>query len=114
MVILYAVAGCTAPVVSFDNLSSLQGWLSDTLCRLATGGSFSTRKLYTDTDETLIDVQRPCILNGIEDLATRGDLLERSLILYLPSISDTARRTERELWEQFEAAWPRILGALLP
>jgi hypothetical protein len=100
-------------IVSLDNLSSLPVWISDALCRLSTGGGFSTRQLYTDSDETLIEVQRPCILNGIEELACRGDLLDRSLILYLPTISESARRAERDLWSEFEKLKPRILGALL-
>jgi hypothetical protein len=100
-------------IVSLDNLSSLPQWLSDTLCRLSTGAGFGTRKLYSDTDETLIRVQRPSILNGIEELAVRGDLLDRCVVLYLPSIPETERRSERELWSAFHAAQPRILGALL-
>src|SRR5262249_56994604 len=40
-------------VIVLDNLSSIQSWLSDCLCRLATGGGFSTRELYTDDDEII-------------------------------------------------------------
>jgi hypothetical protein len=100
-------------IVSLDNLSSLPSWLSDTLCRLSTGAGFGTRQLYSDTEEILIEVQRPAILNGIEELAVRGDLLDRCLVLYLPSIPETERRSESELWGAFRAAQPRILGALL-
>src|SRR5262249_9735457 len=59
------------------------------------------------------DAMRPCLLNGIEDLATRPDLLERSILLRLPTIEEDQRRTEEEFWANFEAARPRILGALL-
>jgi hypothetical protein len=100
-------------IVALDNLSSLPQWLSDTLCRLSTGAGFGTRQLYSDTDEILIEVKRPSILNGIEELAVRGDLLDRCLVLYLPSIPETARRSESELWSAFHAAQPQILGALL-
>src|SRR5215468_9942461 len=34
------------------------------LCRLASGGAFSTRRLFTDQDEILFAL-RPVILNGI-------------------------------------------------
>jgi hypothetical protein len=78
------IAASNGWVISFDNLSRIPHWLSDALCRLATGGGFSTRELYTDSDEVLFDAQRPLILNGIEELANRGDLLDRSVILYLP------------------------------
>ena len=98
-------------VLSFDNLSGLPDWFSDALCRLATGGGYGARMLYSDDDEKLFDAQRPIILNGIEELATRGDLLDRSILVTLP-VLDGVRR-ERELDEEFEAAHPGILGAVL-
>ena len=45
-------------LLAFDNLSSLPAWLSDALCRLASGGSFAVRQLYTDDDEVLFQ-RRP-------------------------------------------------------
>ena len=53
------------------------------------------------------------MLNGIEDLATRGDLLDRAIVINLPKISSGERKLEEKLWREFEAARPRILGALL-
>jgi hypothetical protein len=79
-------------VISLDNLSHIPVWLSDALCRLATGGAFGTRQLYENTEEVLIEAKRPVILNGIEELTTRGDLLDRSLVLTLPAIPDDKRR----------------------
>lgn len=100
-------------VLAFDNLSNVPDWLSDAMCRLATGGGFSTRQLFTDADETILDAQRPLILNGIDELTRRQDLLDRSIIVQLPPIPETQRRVESDLWAEFEAARPRILGALL-
>lgn len=99
-------------VVAFDNLSALPPWLSDALCRLSTGGGFATRELYSDSDEIIFDAQRPVILTGIEELATRGDLLDRSIVLTLPPVPEGERRTEAEFWTAFDAARPAILGAL--
>ncbi len=99
-------------VISLDNLSHLGGWLSDALCRLSTGGGFSTRELYTDSDEIIFDAKRPVVINGIEDLATRGDLLDRSLVVNLPTIREAHRRTEAEIWAEFAAVHPRLLGTL--
>lgn len=99
-------------VIALDNLSAVPGWLSDALCRLSTGGGFSTRELYSDGDEVIFDAMRPAVLTGIEELATRGDLLERCLLVSLPTIRPEQRRTEAELMAAFEAARPRILGAL--
>ena len=53
------------------------------------------------------------ILNGIEELATRGDLLDRAIVIYLPSIPEEQRRPEATLWRDFDAQHPKILGALL-
>jgi hypothetical protein len=100
-------------VVAFDNISHLPGWLSDTICRLSTGGGLGKRQLYTDQDEIVLDAQRPQVLNGITEFATRGDLLDRSIIQEQPSIGDRARRSENAFWAEFEAVRPRILGALI-
>jgi hypothetical protein len=107
------IAARHAHVLVFDNLSGLQPWLSDALCRLATGGGFATRELYSDAEETILHAQRPVILNGIDDLATRQDLIDRAIVLTLPTIPETARRQERELWEHVTATRPAILEALL-
>ncbi len=107
------IAAINGWMIVLDDLSKVADSLSDALCRLSTGGGLATRKLHTDTDETILDAQRPVILTGIEELATRGDLLDRSLVINLPAIHSSERKTERQFWAEFEAAQPRILGALL-
>jgi hypothetical protein len=98
--------------LTFDNLSHVSNSLSDALCRLATGGGLSTRELYSDDEETLFEALRPVIINGIEDLATRGDLLSRAVVLSLPPIRSETRLKEADLWREFERARPSICGAL--
>jgi hypothetical protein len=100
-------------IVAYDNLSGVSKDVSDKLCRLSTGAGFSTRGLYTDSDEIIYNAARPIILNGIDDIANRNDLADRSLIVSLPCIPDQKRKTEDELWRDFESARPEILGALL-
>src|SRR5262249_10732589 len=100
-------------ILAFDNLSGLPAWLSDTLCRLTSGVAFSTRRLFTDQDEILLPAARPIILNGIEDIITRPDLADRAILLTLAPIAERQRRPEHTLWQEFELARPRILGALL-
>jgi hypothetical protein len=107
------IAASNGHVLAFDNVSGLPGWISDTLCRLATGGGFAVRQLYTDGDEVLFDAERPVILNGIEEIVTRPDLADRSLFLMLQPILEENRRPEQELWAAFETQRPHILGALL-
>ena len=42
------IAANNGHLLAFDNLSALPTWLSDALCRLASGGGFAVRQLYTD------------------------------------------------------------------
>jgi hypothetical protein len=107
------IAAKNGHVLAFDNVSGLPNWISDTLCRLATGGGFAVRQLYTDDEETLFDAVRPIILNGIEDIVTRPDLADRALFLTLEPIAQELRRPEAELRAEFEAERPQILGVLL-
>ena len=107
------IAANNGYLLAFDNLSGLPAWLSDALCRLATGGSFAVRQLYTDDDEVLFQAARPIVLNGIEDVINRPALGDRAIFLTLAPIGETHRRVEAELWRGFEFARPRILGALL-
>jgi hypothetical protein len=93
----------------FDNVRKLSVELSDAFCRIATGGGYRTRTLYTDDEETLIHVTKPCILNGI--VASQPDLVSRCILMDLPTI--TIRRTEEELNSKFAASRPAIFAGLM-
>lgn len=99
--------------LAYDNLSNVPPWLSDAMCRLSPGGGFAKRELYTDQDEVIFDSQRPLLLTSIEEVATRSDLLDRCLIVWLPAIPEDRRRSEAELFEAFRKVRSQILGALL-
>lgn len=105
------VAALNSHVLAYDNLSGCPAWLSDGICRLATGGGIAARQLFTDTTEVLLQIARPVILNGIDDLASRPDLAERSLLVELDPI--THRRTEADLRRMYERSAGRIFGAVL-
>jgi hypothetical protein len=100
-------------VLAFDNLSNLPPWLSDSFCRIASGGSFAVRRLYTNDEEVLFQAARPIILNGIEDIISRPDLADRAIFLSLPYVAEKERRPEAQFWRDFENARPSIVGALL-
>lgn len=107
------IAANNGHVLVFDNVSGLPTWTSDTLCRLATGGGFAVRQLYSDREEVLFDAARPIVLNGIEDIVARSDLADRAVFLTLEPIPEERRRSEQELWAAFEAECPHIIGVLL-
>ena len=99
--------------LTYDNLSGIQPWLSDSFCRILTGGSFASRTLYSTTEETTIPLARPVILNGIDDIATRPDLADRVIAIELQPIKDSNRLEERHLWENFNKLKGGIFGVLL-
>jgi hypothetical protein len=98
-------------LVSFENISHLTAPMQDAMCILATGGGFAKRKLYSDADETVIQVHRPVVLNGISASITAQDLIDRTLTIETPVI--TARAEGCDLWKQFEDCHGSLFGALL-
>lgn len=107
-----SIAANNSLIIMYDNLSKIPPWLSDCLCRLATGGGFATRELYSDDEEKLFSAQRPALVNGIGNIVERPDLLDRTLPITLPTIPESKRRPESELWARFHAVRSRVLGAL--
>jgi hypothetical protein len=107
------VAALHGWVQAYDNLSAMPDWLSNGLCRLVTGGGISTRGLFTNHEEVVWSAHRPVILTSIDDIVQRPDVIDRSIFLQLRSIAPSSRRCEEDLWEEFMADYPRILGALL-
>jgi hypothetical protein len=88
--------------------------LADAACRLATGGGFGGRQLYSDHDEAIFDATRPLVFNAIPELGTaRPDFLDRALIVEFMSLPPELRRDEAGYWSDFSKQRPRILGALL-
>ncbi|MCZ6759359.1 MAG: hypothetical protein O7D29_03150 [Gemmatimonadetes bacterium] len=107
------VGAATNWVVSFNNLTHLSAGQQEALCTLSTGGGYAARTLYTNLDETVAEVKRPVVLNGINTLATAQDLIDRCFTIELPVFERSARKPERALNREFEEVWPRLFGALL-
>ncbi len=106
------VAAASGWLVALDNVSHLQPWLSDALCRISTGGAMSTRQLYTDGEEYFLEAIRPIEITGIASVITRGDLQDRSIGITLPTIPDRRRRPEVDLWAEYDRIQPAVLGAV--
>lgn len=107
------IAAANNWLVSFNNLSNLSAQQQDDLCCLATGGGFATRRLFTTSEEAIVDIKRPVILNGINDLVTAQDLIDRCIIIELPAISAKERKNDKELQAAFTRDYPAIFGGLL-
>ena len=100
-------------VVALDNLSAIPPWLSDSLCRAATGDGNVKRALYTDADLAVLKFRRCVIVNGIDVGAVRPDLAERLATVELRRIDRRRRRSEATLRQEWLQALPGILGGLL-
>ncbi len=97
-------------IYSLDNVSFVIQEMSDALCSLATGGGFARKMNYTDDEETIFDIRRVILLNGIS-FNIAPDLLSRSILIELrpPAVY----RTETEIWETVERINASVLGGLL-
>jgi hypothetical protein len=98
-------------LVSYENISYLSAPMQDALCVLATGGGFATRRFYTNTEESVITVKRPIVLNGISVAVTAQDLIDRALSVEMPVIRERIDITD--LWARFDSQRERLLGAVL-
>ncbi len=96
---------------SFENMSHLSAPMQDALCTLATGGGFAKRKLYSDADESVINIKRPVIINGISDSITRPDLIDRTLRITTPLLKIMGE--EATLETDFNKSRGAIFGGLL-
>ena len=101
-------------LISYENLSHLQPEMQDAFCTLATGGGFADRMLYTNKEESIIDVKRPVILNGISVLVTAQDLLDRTIHIDMPRIVNrkTEKQIEKEISENKGTIWAGLLDLL--
>lgn len=98
---------------SFDNIDTVSAEKSDMLCMAATGGGFAKRTLYTDDDETILSFKRCVTINGINIVTNRPDLLDRATLLELERIREVERKTEKQVWNEFNEDKAKILGAAL-
>ncbi len=110
----WVTAAAASWVVTLDNVSTVSGWLSDTLCRAVTGDGDVRRRLYTDSDLATFAFRRVLVLTGIDLGGLPGDLADRLLPVNLEPISDEARRDEASMSTvAWAATHSRILGGLL-
>lgn len=109
----WAVAAAGSHLVALDNISTIAPWLSDALCRAVTGDGLIRRRLYSDSDLTVISIRRVILLTSIDPGALRGDLADRLLPVELEQLGPTQRREDEALAREFVGLRPAILGALL-
>ena len=98
--------------ICFENVSQIYDWVSDSLCRAVTGAGFSKRELYTDDDDVIYSLKKCIAINGINLVASRPDLLERSILLELEMINKKNRKLEKVILADFQNEKAGLLGAI--
>jgi hypothetical protein len=97
---------------AFDNVSEIKPDVSDMLCRAVTGEGIEVRKLYTNGESYIRFYRRPVLINFICIDEQKEDILSRSLMIRLEPIEQDKRKTEEQLWTEFNQDKPFILGAI--
>lgn len=96
----------------FDNVSYISESASDDLCGAITGSAFSKRELYTDDDDIIYNLMNCIGINGINLVATRPDLLDRSMLIELERVDEENKKSEEDIYAAFQADLPSILGGV--
>lgn len=107
-----AIAGRHAHVLAFDNLRSFKDHMADMLCVASTGGSLTSRKLYSDADQQAIPLHVALVLNGIHSFIDQPDLAQRCLPIHLLPIDPLKRKPEEVMDAELEADLPKIMRGL--
>jgi hypothetical protein len=108
-----AIASQGAHVLLYDNMRAISPDMSDKLCVAATGGTFATRRLFSDSEQVLLPLHVALVVNGLTSFVTEPDLAQRCLPLTLRSLDEDARRDEATLESDFRDDRPRIFRGLL-
>ena len=98
-------------VVLLDNWDKIEPTLADTLCQAVTGGAVLRRTLFKNLSMTNWSFQNALIITSATLPTNRADLLQRCWVVELDCLP--SYRTEERLGQDFLAARPRLLGAML-
>ena len=97
-------------ILAFDHTGQVRPNISATLCRLATGAAVRQREKGDDREPTVQELHRPILITAASGWNPGESLANRALTLRLKPLS--TRRTEAELFQEFEAIRPTLLAAL--
>lgn len=98
-------------LVVWDNMRRLKKDFSDLLAQGVSGGVYTKRQLYSNTDEVKIQLRNLIILTGVDVVATEPDALDRSLIINLSRMENDKIVPENILKKQFQKDKSKFLGA---
>lgn len=96
----------------FDNVSYIPKAISDLFCSAVTGACDTTRKLYTDTEERILNLHSIIAMTSINGVARSADLIDRSCLITLNRFKKSEIKTESNIMTSFQKDLPSLLGAI--
>jgi len=106
-----ALALSDSTVFVYENKSFIKQDISDMLAACSTNGDYITRELYTTEQMVTLQLRATQIVNGIVDVLTNADVLDRTIKIVIDRRSDFGSKLATN--ERFEDALPELLGAVL-
>ena len=97
----------------FDNVSDISEEQSNTLCRGVTGAGDRKRKLSQNEEDIINSYRRIEGVNGITNIVTRSDLLDRGLAVDFADIPKDKRELLRIIRKKHLAMKPKVLAFCL-
>jgi hypothetical protein len=97
----------------FDNQPKINREMSDMLCTAVTGAGFENRSLYTNGDLHHLSYRRGVLMTALELPSLMPDFLDRCVHIELDNIPHTERRSDQDMWEEFEEDKPKIFAGML-
>lgn len=98
-------------MVAIDNVTKIQTWLADGICRAATGGADLVKTLYETKDLTLLESHNFVAIAGIAVSPMPGDLGRRAVPFELTRVVNVEARDAMKA--RFTAVQPQVFAALL-
>jgi hypothetical protein len=103
-----AIATQNSHVMFIDNVRGITQAMSDIMCIAATGGAISSRRLYSDEEEHVINLHGALVITTLHPFIDQPDLAERFLPIETRPIPEDKRRSDTELAKELETDLPFI------
>jgi len=100
-------------LMCYDNVSKIEEYQSDLICKIITGAGFSKRMLFSDDDDVIRQLMRCICINGIVFPADKADMLDRAVLQTALMLDDKNRKTVAEINKNMDKDAPKVIRAML-
>jgi hypothetical protein len=108
-----AISTLSQFLLIYDNARYFTKNQSDDTCVMLTGGSISSRKLYSDFEEIMLSIHSAMLVNSIHDCIQEPDLIDRALTIRFLVIEPDDLQEDIEIKRELNDKLPVIFRGLL-